>query len=228
MAAVLRSRTPVPARLAILLLACAALGAPSCARWQAVNRAPVNPVVDPKWISDEAIEAVKVQIGDEADRFSGETWTRVTRPDKPLEGAKAPVGLDALKSWNFHGDQVRFSLLHFEPRPDAATWAVEIGYSGRGWADLDGTIFLLLDGKTRAQLAGQGSEGNRSSSPNDAGDIMTETERVVIADSLVASLARAHSVEVRVEGASKVLDRWFDAETFASVRAMARRYALVP
>lgn len=183
---------------AMFLLALAAPTVGCGTSWHALN-------------AHTAAASSPVEISTFHDRFTGLSWVKVTKPDKPLPGGPG---------WLLGSASVYFRIVMYEPENVAPYFAAEVEYSSEDWLFLDGHVTFLIDANEREEITGPSSAAHRRVLPI-SGHI-EETESIPVSDSLVARLARAHSVEIRADGDQYVVERRFSEETLAAVRAMAR------
>lgn len=96
-------------------------------------------------------------------------------------------------------------------------------YSGRrGWAFLTGEVILLVDDSLRFRLTGKDAPARREVGGCTGDSCRVEEEiSAVLPNEVLAALAKAHSVEIRLVGERQSFDRRFKKEHLALARAFA-------
>lgn len=182
--------------------------------------AAATPAVSQSYVKDEDIAKVKIELDSVYDRFT-QTSRIGDKKFKTLEGGSNTGNI-------YFNNDVYFNVVRLVSDGGVSFFYVRIGYVGPEWAFLTGTVQFLMDGKDRAEIVGTGElkreVGQCHSST--AGCVVTEGARIRIPDSLLARLAKANSVEVRVLGTRQSFDRSFKREHYALVRHLVSRYQL--
>lgn len=176
-------------------------------------------------ISEEDISRVKVQLDSTSDRMTGR-WTVGTKwfvhhglfdLYDDLDGNPSAMSLAPSSS----------TLLSFAivGSPGAGrTVGAFFRYEGTGWVFLNGKMLLLVDDSLRFELAGEGIPARSEVSSCDNGDCRVKEEAIyVVPDSVLRVIAGAHSVDVRILGERRNLDRRFKKAHLALARALLSR-----
>jgi hypothetical protein len=171
------------------------------------------------WVSEKDIASVRADLDSTFDRFTGTSRIGPKKP-KPLAGGGGLISTD-----------LYFAVVRNVPKDGSPSFYARVYYQGLGWAFLNGTVQFLIDGKDQVEITGPSSEAERGVTricTGGRGCLVTEGERIPMSDSLVAQLARAHSIEVRANGTKASLERWFKKDHHAELRLLARRYSIIP
>lgn len=161
----------------------------------------------PKPLNEAKIERTKVSLMVEDDRFTG---MRATFPSKQyqLEGTGLFETVHVRPVFGEHPEGV--SRLYLRTR-----------YVGMGWAFLNGTIHLLIDGKTRIKLTGPDSAREREVlTCSNVGCHNMENLTTPITREQLQALARARTAEIRIEGSKASIQGRFREQHIAGVRAL--------
>ncbi|WP_162782109.1 hypothetical protein [Arenimonas caeni] len=164
-------------------------------------------------IDQKKVERQDVDLVFNGDRFTG--LQRISpNKAKPIGG----TGMFTTVTWN---------TVFARDEKGATSYYVRIIYEGYGWLFLTGEVILLIDGTERVILQGPSSEAQREvlACGSPAGCKVQEGLRVPVEEPVVSRLARAQSVEVRLNGRSQYVQGHLKPYHQAGIRTLQAHIA---